>query len=102
MNITSNYILYETVKFDDRDPPWINKKAKQLILEKNEMYKRYVKENKDLKMFDRVKCLQNKLNSTTESNKQKYYSRLSNKLIDPMTSLKVYWSILKMFLKSPK
>ena len=27
-NIVSNYIPHETVTFDDRDPPWINKKAK--------------------------------------------------------------------------
>ena len=76
----------ETSTFDDRDPSWINKKAKRLILEKNEMYKRYVKENKDPKIFGKVKYLQNKLNSIIESNKQKYYSRLSNKVIDPMTS----------------
>ena len=36
------------------------------------MYKRYVKENKGLKVLDRFKCLQNELNSITENNKQKY------------------------------
>ena len=44
---------------------------KQLILEKNEMYKRYVKENKEPEIFDKVNCLQSKLNAITESNKQK-------------------------------
>ena len=39
-NIVSNYIPHETVTFDDRDSPWINKNVKQLILEKNEMYKK--------------------------------------------------------------
>ena len=76
--IISNYIPHKTVLFD-RDHLWINKKAKQLILEKNKMYKRYVKENKDPKIFDKVKCLQTKLNSLTESNKQNYYPRLSKK-----------------------
>ena len=93
------YISHETVRFDDRDLPWINKNAKQLILEKNEMYKSYTKENKDSKIFDKVKCLQNKLNSIIESNKQKYHHRLSNKLVGPVTSTKSYWSTLKMFLK---
>ena len=46
-NIIFNYIPHAKVTFDDRDPPWINKNAKQLNLEKNGMYKRYVKENKD-------------------------------------------------------
>ena len=89
-NIISNYIPHETVTFDDRDPPWINKNVKQLILEKNEMYKKYVNENKDPRIFDKVKCLQNELNSIIESNKQKYYTRLSNKLIDPMANTKFY------------
>ena len=40
-------------------------------------------------MFDKVKCLQDELNSIIESNKQKYYFRLSNKLIDPMINSKI-------------
>ena len=51
------YIPHETVTFDDRDPLWINKNAKQLIIEKNEMYKRYDEENEDPKMFKKVNCL---------------------------------------------
>ena len=96
-NISSNYIPHETVTFDDRDTPWINKNVKQLILEKNEMYKKYVNENKDPRIFDKVKCLQNELDSIIESNKRKYYSRLSKKLVDSMTSTKSYWSTLKIF-----
>ena len=30
-NILSNYIPHETVICDDKDPPWINNKIKQLI-----------------------------------------------------------------------
>ena len=75
-NSISDYIPHETVTFDDRDPPWINKNAKQLILEKNEMYEKYIKENKDSKLTDKVKCLQNELNSIIQSNKQKYYPRM--------------------------
>ena len=35
-----------------------------------------------------------------EESKQKYYSRLSNKLLDSETSPKLYWSILKTFLNN--
>ena len=56
---------------------------------------RYVKENKDRKVFD-------ELNSIIECIKQKYYSRLLNKLIDPVSSSKVYWPTLKMFLINEK
>ena len=33
------YISDETITCDDRDPPWINKDIKQLILDKNHAYK---------------------------------------------------------------
>ena len=78
-NIISNYIPHETATFDDRDSLWINKNAKQLILEKNKMYKKYVKENKDTKIFDKVKWFQSKLNSIIESSQQKYYSPASQR-----------------------
>ena len=34
-------IPYGTVTFHDRDPLWVNKNTKHLILEKDEMHKRY-------------------------------------------------------------
>ena len=92
------------VTFDVRDLLWINKNPKQLILEKNEMYemkyKKYVIENKDPRIFHKVKCLQNEPNWITESNKRKYYSRLSKKLVDLMTSTKSYWSTLQILKNS--
>ena len=80
----------------------LTENVKQLILRKNEMYKKYANKNKDAGIFDKVKCLQNELDSTIESNKQKHYSRLSKKLVDPMTSTKSYWSTLEMFLNNKR
>ena len=56
------------------------------------------KKNIEPKIFDKKKCFQSQLNFIIESNKQKYYSDLSTKLADPITSTKSYWSTLKMFL----
>ena len=83
-NIISRYILHETVAFHDRDPPWINKNVKKVILEKDEMYRNYAKQNNDPRIFAKVKCLQKELNSIIESNKQKYYPCLSKKLVNSM------------------
>ena len=33
-NVLSNYIPHKIITCDDRNPPWINKNIKQLILEK--------------------------------------------------------------------
>ena len=45
-NIISNYIPHETVTLEDRDPLWINKNAKQLILEKIKCIKDMLKKTK--------------------------------------------------------
>ena len=37
-----------------------------------------------------------------EQSKEKYYTKLSSRLADPLTSPKTYWSILKTFLNNKK
>ena len=45
LNILNNYIPYETKICDDRDPPWITTKIKELISQKNKLYSRIKKGN---------------------------------------------------------
>ena len=92
-NILSNYIPHETITCDDRDPTWINKNVKQLILAKNQAYKSYLWSNKSLQFLNQFQFLQTKLNSLIEESKEKYYVCLSKKLLDPQTNPKSYWSI---------
>ena len=101
-NILSNYIPYETITCDDRDPPWINNKIKQIIQDINNTYRIYILSNKNPQIFEKVNYLQNQLKLLTESNKERYYLRISKKLMDPMTSAKTYWSILKSLLNNKK
>ena len=35
LNIIQNFIPHETITYDDRDPPWINKVIKKLMIKKN-------------------------------------------------------------------
>ena len=71
-NILSNYIPHKTITCDDRDPPWINNKIKQLIQEINNTYRIYISCNKNPQIFEKVKYLQNQLKLLTESNKERY------------------------------
>ena len=84
--IMSNYIPHETIICDDRDPPWINKDIKKLILDKNHAYKSYICNDKSF--FNQFQFLQTRLNSLIEESKNQYYTRLSHKLLDPKTSQK--------------
>ena len=101
-NILSNYIPHEIIICDDRDPPWINNKVKELINEKNDTFQCYLHSNKDPKLFNKVEYLQNELKSLIEANKEKYYSRISKRIMNPLTSTKTYWSILNSFLNNKK
>ena len=89
-SILSNYIPHETITCDDRDIPWINSKIKQLIQEIDNTYRIYILINKNSQIFDKVNYLQNQLKVLSESNKERYYLRISKKLMDPMTSAKTY------------
>ena len=78
--IRVNFIPHETVICDDRDPPWINNRIKQLIYERNSFYKFYRISN-DPQIFEKLTFLQKKLHLTIGESKDTYYSDLSTKLV---------------------
>ena len=102
INILSNFIPHETVLFDDRDPPWMNKEIKKWIHEKKSIFNCFHQNNNDKQLLDRLKDLQAQLNFLIGKSKGKYYSRLTSKLSDNGKSSKAYWSILKSFLIGKK
>ena len=65
-------------------------------------YRIYILSNKNPRIFEKVKYLQKQLKLLTESNKERYYLRISKKFMDPMTSAKTYWSVLKSLLNNKK
>ena len=81
-NIMSNHIPHETIICDDRDPPWINKDIKQLILDKNHAYKSYIRNDKSLQFFNQLQFLQTNSRSLVKESKNQYYTRLTHKLLD--------------------
>ena len=102
LNILSNFISHETIVCNDKDPPWFNNRIKTLIKEKNVTYKifRHNKDNPNL--IYRLKFLQERLSTITESSKERYYARIANKLNNTQKSSKTYWSLLKIFLNNKK
>ena len=56
-NIIQNFIPHETITCDDRDPPWINKEIKKLMLEKNLAFKSYYYSNKSMLFFRKIQSL---------------------------------------------
>ena len=87
---------------DDRDPPWKNTRIKNLINDKKVLYKRYLCSGKNTNVFEEFMPLQNKIVNLTNDLRDRYYTRISNKLNDSPVPPKAYWSILKMFLNNKK
>ena len=73
-----------------------------MINEKNDTFQCYLNSNKDPKLFNKVEYLEIELKSLIEANKETNYSRISKRMMNPLTSAKTYWSILKSFLNNKK
>ena len=53
--------------------------------------------NKSVQMIQVAQYFQSPLVATTEESKQKYYTPISEKLMDPRIIPKAYWSFWKKF-----
>ena len=71
-------------------------------MKKNAIYKNYLKNNKSNQSFATFQSFQSQISSLIASLKNKYYSKVAKKLLDPSTSPKTCWSILKTFLNNKK
>ena len=58
--------------------------------------------NNNSKYFENFQSLRNLLGVSIEASKERYYSRLSKILMEPSTSPKTYWSVLKSFHNNKK
>ena len=70
MNILSNFIRHETIVCDDKEPQWFNKAIKSLIQEKKtNTFTKYRKSKNNIQLLQRLRRLQENLNSLVFLNK---------------------------------
>ena len=98
----SNFATNEIIIYDDRDPPWMNRHIKNLILYKDNFYKTYVRGKNSLFHLFNFNNLQNRLNQVIQRDKQNYLNKVAKELSDPSSSTKCYWSLLKTLLNDKK
>ena len=102
LNIVSSFIPNETISCDDRDPPWMNSFIKNLNHAKDNFYKKFVCKSNNMYHLCAFKNLQNHLNQSIQIAKQNYVNKIAQRLGDPNTSSKCYWSLLKTLLNGKK
>ena len=72
------------------------------MTEKYLAFKSYCCSNRSIFLLEKFKVLHYQLYISIEESKENYYSKLSSRLADPLTSPKTYWSISKTFLNTKK
>ena len=87
-DIMSNFFPNEIIICDDRDPPWINGRIKNLILYKANFYKTFVRGKNSMFHFLTFHTLQNHLNQFIQKAKQNNLTKADKNLSDPSTSTK--------------
>ena len=102
LNVLSNFIPHEVIVWDDKDPPWFNRKIKSLINEKLRTYNAYHKIIGNSQLRKNLSSLQQWLRDLIDDSKQKYFLRLTQKLNTIQKSTKAYWALLNFFLNNCK
>ena len=101
LNIFRNFIPHETIKCSHRDPPWMTKDIKSALRHKNRLYKKYIsggKQEDEIRLRETTISVSNLITETKSS----YFKTLGERLNDPLTGPKTYWSILKRFMNKVK
>ena len=102
LNIVSNSIPNETIACDDRETPWMNSFIKNLICAKDNFYKKFVHTSNNMYHLCAFKNSQNHLNQSIQIAKQNYVNKIDQRLSDPITGSKCYWSLLGTLLNGKK
>ena len=96
VSIVSNYIPNKFIICNGKDTPW------HLTNLKNEIFKKYLKDGRPGSVYGNLQTITWDLTEAVSSSKNVYYERLANKLNDPNTSAKAYWSIIKTLFNGKK
>ena len=103
MNVFSNYVPHKIVTLNEKDSPRITQYLKSQINWRNDVYQEYHRKRNH--SADDFIFLENVISEVSElifNRKNVYYNQLSQKLNDPKTSSKTYWSILKTFIMAKR
>ena len=101
-NVFSNYVPKKFIAIDDKDLPWMNEYIKRKIMDKKVACKSFNTNNKTYDSYVNLQTVSTKLSEMILKRKDDYHSQLSNKLNDPKTSAKAYWSVLKTLYNGKK
>ena len=80
----------------------MNETIRLKIRAKNNMYNKYIQNERSESHFLLLETLKTELNELTNATKDLYYQNLSKRLNNPLLEAKNHWSILKIFYDEKK
>ena len=102
MNIFSNYIPNRLITVDDKDTPWMNENIKKKIMAKKYADDSFTANKKNYEVYLKLQTISAELSEMILKRKEDYYFLLADKLNDPLTSAKSYWSVMKTLCNGKK
>ena len=102
LNVFSNFVPNKTITCREKDPPWMTDEVKIICHMKAKIYEKYIKNGRSDVDKDELVRVTSLSSDVITKAKEKYLYSLGNKLNDPQTGAKSYWSILNKFLHKKK
>ena len=98
----SLYIPNETIRINDKDPPWLTSELKTAIKRKHRLYRKFIRRGRKQEDWNLVRNIQLENTRKIIEAKDKYHSKLGKKLSDPNIGVKYYWNILNKLIDKKK
>ena len=102
LNIMQANIPNKIATFDDRDAPWVTPPLKNLLRKDRKIYSDWTKNSRNPTDLDRIKQHQLKTQKAIQEAKDHYFADLSDKLCNPTTGQKTFWSAYKRLSNKKK
>ena len=102
LHIINSNIPNRIVTFDDGDAPWVTPPLKYLLHKDRKIYSKWNKNGRVRDHYARVKLHQEKTKKAIVDAKSRFLDNLSNKICNPSTGQKTFWSAYKRLSNKKK
>ena len=82
-NIFMNFVPNKLITVDDRNPPLVTEKIKELLKDKSKLYKLYIKNDRKIGVYEKLLNMTNNIATEISNSKKIYFDNLAEKLSDP-------------------
>ena len=102
INLLSNFIPNKQITVRPWQAPWITQSIKNFIRKKNRAYRTFIKNGQPEDRREGINNMVSQVSKLIEDAKNNYFVKIGNKLSDPTTGVKSYWSMVNKILNKAK